>query len=262
MEYCTIPLKTCTKCNRLLPATLMFFHKQNNGLVSWCNDCIAERDRLYRQTNKEKIAERRKQYRKANRDKLRDIHRQYVKDNLEALQEYQKEYQKQWYQDNKERLAKQRKEYRKVNREKIAANVRKWQKANKGKVRLINLAHMQRRNARKRGLPNTFTSQEWIACLEYHHYCCAVCGNQLRDLFGNVEPHADHWHPLSVDGCPGTVAENMICLCSTCNQQKTNKLPAIWLTEKFGTRKANEILARVAAYFEWVISRQAPLYRL
>lgn len=106
------------------------------------------------------------------------------------------------------------------------------------------------RRARKRSLPDTFTESQWIACLEYHHYTCAVCGNQLIDLFGNV-PHADHWIPLAYNGDdnPGTVATNMICLCSACNLSKRDTMPDVWLKAQYGTRKANEILRRVKIYF-------------
>lgn len=108
------------------------------------------------------------------------------------------------------------------------------------------------RRARVRQLPANFTFEQWINCLEYFNYCCAVCGSQLRDLFGNVEPHADHWIPLANPECLGTVAENMICLCSFCNLSKGATMPHMWLKNQYGTRKANEILKRVTEYFEWI----------
>jgi 5-methylcytosine-specific restriction endonuclease McrA len=129
---------------------------------------------------------------------------------------------------------------------------REYQLANLDKHRIGE----QRRRARKRELPDTFTYEQWIACLEYHNYCCAVCGNQLRDLFGNIEPHADHWIPLIKPECPGTTPDNMICLCNKCNSSKSAAMPDVWLRRRFNTRKANEILKRVADYFEWASKRE------
>jgi 5-methylcytosine-specific restriction endonuclease McrA len=96
-------------------------------------------------------------------------------------------------------------------------------------------------------LPATFTLEQWRACLEYWNGCCAVCGKQLRDLFGNVEPHADHWLPLSKGG--GSEAKNMICLCSECNMNKHDAMPNEWLTQKFGQRRAKAISENVKKYF-------------
>jgi hypothetical protein len=62
----------------------------------------------------------------------------------------------------------------------------------------------------------------------------------------------DHWIPLSSPGCPGTVATNMVPLChgiGGCNNSKCDRDPQGWLLEKFGERKALEILERIPAYF-------------
>lgn len=172
--------------------------------------------------------------------------------------------QRQYYQDRKEERSEKAREERRQNpeiererkhryyqrhREKVIARARAWQAENPEKKR----EYRHRREARKRALPVNWTDQHWLICLGYWNYCCAVCGNQLRDLFGQVAPNADHWIPLNrPDACPGTVPENMICLCPSCNFSKHDHLPANWLTTIYSKKKAAEILNRVSVYFEYM----------
>ena len=226
--------KTCTKCGEILPATAEYFHQQKKGkygLRPQCKTCILEYNRQYQEENSEKIAEYHCQYRKTNREKIAESIRQYRKTNREKVVEQQQKYQK-------------------TNREKIAEYKRRYRKANPEKRRIA----LSRYRARKRNLPDIFTSEQWLQCLEYFNYCCPVCDSQLRDLFGNVKPHADHWIPLDYDGDdnPGTVATNMICLCNACNLSKSATMPDVWLKQKFGTRKAAQISVRIQAYFETI----------
>lgn len=230
-------MKTCSKCGLSLPATLEHFHRNKDGkdgLRSACKACTAKYDRevkpVYRQTNREKIAQRHHEYHTNNRERLNQRRRERREKNHEEEKQSQREY------------------YKK-NHEKAKKAQREWHKANPEYRRISE----SRRRARKHSLPDTFTSQEWQACLEYFHYTCPVCGSQLRDLFGNVEPHADHWIPLASEHCTGTVAANMICLCSDCNLSKNDKLPEQWLAEKYSARKVEIILARVHRYFNSLI---------
>ena len=64
----------------------------------------------------------------------------------------------------------------------------------------------------------------------------------------------DHWIPASDPSPdnPGTVPTNIIPLChgiDSCNQSKSNKSAATWLTERYGPRKAAVILTRIEGYF-------------
>jgi 5-methylcytosine-specific restriction endonuclease McrA len=216
-----------------LPATPEYFYGNKaspDGLYSVCKTCRDDISRKWYEANREQKAELSRQWYQRNVEKAREQNRRYN----EA---------------NKSRRAARAKLYYRTNKQQINEQNRKWRQNNPTKAQMI----VERYRARKQSLPDTFTAEQWIACLEYHHYCCAVCGNQLRDLFGSIVPHADHWIPLSLDECPGTVAENMVCLCSDCNLSKNAKMPDIWLRSRVSTRKANEILARIAAYFEWVI---------
>ena len=261
----TTPMKTCAnpECGKTFPATAEYFARRKDskdGLASWCKECAAAYHRQYQEANREKIAEYKRQYQEANREKIAEYHRQYREDNPEKVAERKRRYYevnrekeiertRRWSEAHREEKAENNRRYREDHRETIAERKRRWGEANPEKRRIAN----SRYRARKRGLPDTFTDEQWIQCLEYFNYCCPVCDNQLRGLWGDIEPHGDHWIPMSYEGDdnPGTVASNMICLCNHCNQSKFNKMPDVWLKEKFGRRKAKPIMARIEAYFEW-----------
>lgn len=292
----TTPMKICTKCGEIFPATADFFHKKKTGhygLEARCKVCRAEIDRQYYQANhekvlerqhqwnaanREKIAENNRQWREANREKDLERQREYYRANRENLLEQKRqyyqitrdraleknrryyrshlkkliEYARQYHQANRKKILERNYQYRQTNRERLNESSRLWSQANPEKRRI----NANRRRARKKQLPDTFTHEQWQECLEYWNGCCTVCGNQLRNLFGDVVPHADHWIPLAIPDCPGTSADNMICLCSSCNSSKNSSNPVEWLERKYGKRKAKQILERVEKYFEWVRNQQ------
>ena len=112
-----------------------------------------------------------------------------------------------------------------------------------------------KRRAKKRSLPKSFTADQWRNALNYFNGCCAVCGRPLNDLFGTHRAARDHWIPVSYDGDdnPGTVATNMLPLCQGvdgCNNKKRDKMPGVWLREQYPEREAIEIETRINEYFE------------
>lgn len=255
-----IPLKRCSAGDNCLhpmgcwqPATLEYFHrhkKTKDGLRDICKACRIQKSKQYYEVNRNVMLEKQRIYRQDNVEYFREYDRNRRKD-PDFVQRKAK-YDYHYYRRTKpQKLAYDRK-YNIANRERINKRNLEWIRKNPEKF----LATQHRRMARKLSLPDTLTSEQWRACLEYHHYCCAVCGAQLRDLFGDIEPHADHWIPLASPDCPGTTAGNMLCLCSDCNLSKGKKLPTEWLVWKFGKRKAKEILARIQAYFVWVIQQE------
>jgi len=157
---------------------------------------------------------------------------------------------------NRERLIQKSKEWNAAHPERLREFVRKSQQRHPETGRVA----LQRRFARKRGLPHDFTVADWRRALNYFHGCCAVCGRPLRDLFGTHKAAQDHWIPLSAPDCPGTVATNIVPLChgiGGCNNRKNATMPDEWLQQQYGKRKAAAIAKRVAEYFEWVENRQA-----
>lgn len=233
---------------------------------------ISEQNREYREKNKDRIAASQKRYYEENRELHNERTRQYYQKNRARIYAKNREYKernKEWYREydreyrikNKERIYEQKKQWVKKNRDGINASHRAFYRLNRAKIAQWQREYAKaypekkvireaRRRARKRQLPSTFTAQDWQFCIEYFNYTCAVCGCQLRDMFGNIEPHADHWIPLANPDCPGTVPRNMVCLCNSCNLSKGAKLPEKWLTEGYGAKKAKQILQRIQNYFE------------
>lgn len=242
--------KTCTKCGQAFPATTEYFARSSSkkdGLQCWCKACKA----AHFQKNKERILQKQREYYLENHDEILEKQREYNRVNKEARSKARRAY----YEANKETMNENSRIYTIKNREKTAKYQREYRIEYAKKNPDFNRVKLSRRRARIRKLPHTFTAQQWLACLEYFNYCCAVCGNQLRDLFNTIEPHADHWIPINSEQCPGTTPDNMICLCSDCNHRKHAKDPDVWLKEQYGTRKANIILQRIQAYFTWAIEQ-------
>lgn len=268
--------KICSKCNKPYPATAEYFHAHKHakdGLYSWCKICCRE----HRQANKDKIARYNREYKKANKSEIDEYNRTYYQANQDRERERGREYYqenpnkiREYYRKNKDKFA----EYYQINRDKRLREMREYNSANRGKLseksrkyRLVNKAvitekdreyrlanpdkgriYRLRRRARKQSLPDIFTLDQWITCLEYFGYACVVCSVSFDD----IQSHADHWIPLASDECTGTIATNMVCLCSSCNHSKQATMPDVWLIERYGVDRANEILARVNDYFEIV----------
>lgn len=237
----TTSLKRCSRGDKcvhpagcLQPATEEAFglHKTRGKLRSECKACRKEDKRRYLAEHAEEHREYNRRHYMNNRDRYRERSRQRRLENCDEIRE-------------------RKRRYRAENTQKRHAYDREWRTKNRGK----RVVSEQRRRARKYELPDTFTIADWHTALDYFNGCCAVCGRQLYDLFGTLAANADHWIPMSSPKCPGTVAINIIPLCggdNGCNQSKSDKEPNLWLVERFGKRRAREILKRIEAYFEWV----------
>lgn len=172
--------KTCTKCGKTKPLTE--FHKRMNrkcGVQSRCKVCKKACNAKYRSENPEKEKARQAKYYAENREKRRAY-------------------------DAKRRIE---------HPEKRRAARAKWVKANPDKVRAKN----QRRRAKKRNAPGTFTAEDWKAKLAYYGYKCRYCGiHKSETKEGWLE--ADHAIPLSQGG--SNFISNIVPACRSCNASK------------------------------------------
>lgn len=281
-------LKRCSgKCKQWKPATMDYFSFDKSTIDKLnyvCRKCnqkkmanywqdnreeLLENQRRRYKENKEEILFKQKLYYEDNKDWLLEQQNQYYHNNKEWILEHQKQYNakhrerinrknKIYYRKHRKRIIQKTTEYAKNNRERTAANRRRRYRENLAENRKRSRIYAQNRRARVLELPNTFTVDEWERCLVYFENQCVVCGASA-DLF--IQLDADHWIPISDDDCPGTVATNIVPLCSSkqtiegqlgCNQSKTYKDPEEWLIERFGKRKAKAILKRIHEYFDWV----------
>lgn len=232
----TVLLKRCAVCQRDLLLTEFDRSKAYaDGLSKQCKDCRRAYMREYRAKNHEKMLAYDRAYRAENADYLREYERQYrIKNHAKKRQQERSR-----YAQNVEREREARREY--YARHTEGAKVRK-----------------QRRRARNRQLPHTFTAQEWRRCLEYWHGCCAICGRPVG-LWHSIAQ--EHWIPLADPrpDNPGKVATNILPMCHStkdgtdgCNNTKWARDPMAWLIDRLGKRKAFAKYKEIEAYFAWV----------
>jgi hypothetical protein len=142
-----------------------------------CVVCEAERARNWRTDNPEKESERKRRHYSFNSDLYKE--RSLI-----------------WQRNNPE---------------KVAEWSRKWQQNNPERV----LLNSHRYLARKRGLPDTLTTEQYEDALAYFGNGCALTGTTV-----NLEK--EHAIPLSI-GHGGTTFENCYPMANGLNQSKGNK---------------------------------------
>jgi hypothetical protein len=88
------------------------------------------------------------------------------------------------------------------------------------------------------------TPERWEHCLNYWHHRCAACGSQ------DIPLHMDHFVPKASTVFPGTIATNIIPLCASCNTDKLNKDPYLWLIKRLGKAGADRKMREILDYFD------------
>lgn len=251
--------KRCTTCKQIMPATSEWFKVQKkspDGLGTICKACAAAYSRQYHRDNLDKrhIYNKRRYW--SNRDEERAKSRKWYQQNKqrhraaakawhEANRDHVRAMERKRYLAKREQYVEKTRRWRVENQDRYRAYNRKWAEENPEKVNAIMKAKDTRRRARIRSLPYTFTTNQWELCLSYWGNKCAVCES-------NEVIHADHWIPLINPKSPGTIAENMICLCGKCNRTKQARDAKVWLIDKLGEQAAMQKLAEIEAYFEYV----------
>lgn len=218
------PLRRCTKCGKTLPCTLEFFYKSKTskaGLCTQCKDCAKATADKYYWEHKEQDREKR---------------------NARGRENYQK---------NKREIAVAHRQYWQENREHLNA----WQRNHYDEHPELFSVNYQRRQARLKNLPSTFTNEDWVKCLNYWYGCCAYCGNQ-RKLW-QTKLAKDHFVPAIKSG--GFTPDNILPACNGidgCNQSKREQDAYEWMVTKFGTKHANARMRLIQAYFESVVPKK------
>lgn len=270
--------KRCSKCGAEFPATIEYFKKSNrnkSGIASVCKGCHRNSNLLYMQSRRQDPEYRKAESKKiATRSKTRysqdTEYRETVKARVKKLQsnegyrESKSEYDKTRYAEivaDSERAN----DLKQQQRLRLSNPQVREQKNKRSKI-LRQLPHYKeirrlegsRRRARKHFLPNDMTVQQWEKCLSYWGCKCCVCGRP-RGLWHTLA--MDHWIPLTDNALdnPGTTVCNIVPLChgiDGCNNSKNNREAGEWLANRFGKRKAKQILKRINDYFEWIRTQQ------
>jgi len=128
-----------------------------------------------------------------NKDKARRYKQDYIKNNPERRKESIKKY------DKSEKA-------RKIRRE--------WISKNRQRMREPKVIQTQKQRAKRMGLEEHFTREEWQALKKKYDHKCLCCGKQEPEIVLTV----DHIFPLALGGI--NTIENIQPLCGTCNRKK------------------------------------------
>jgi 5-methylcytosine-specific restriction endonuclease McrA len=231
----TTPLKRCTKCGELRPATPEYFRRMSSrpdGLRPNCKICEMGHSRLppsaisqpgyKRCTRCGRELPSTPEYFKVNRQKASGI--------TQPCRQCSTAGSVAWKRRNPERHSQ---------------NSITWKRNHPAYFRIATI----RRRTQKRSLPTHFNPSDWDRCLDYWHSRCAYCGNP-PGLFHALRLTADHFIPITSPDCLGTIPTNIVPACQSCNSSKNDHDPTEWLTEKLGPRKAKRKLAEIRAYFD------------
>lgn len=194
--------KKCSCCGRELTESSFgsYYSKQNGKsyLNSRCKECNRTAATEWANENRDKYLARLKEYRTTHKD---ERHADWVK-RLADKEKHSRDLQKkrEHYQRNKNEIMEYQKQYKQDHPEYEA------------KCR-------QKRRAEKKGLPHTFTEEEWIAAKNEFGQSCAYCG--IKTALAQ-----DHFIPLSKGG--GYTRDNIVPACRKCNSSKNDSMFSDW----------------------------------
>lgn len=267
-------MKQCSRCKQEFPATREYFvarSSSKDGLDSWCKECkrknakqkydenpehgreIARRwrekhperskqiQRDWRKNNPEGMKAAKKRHRVKNRDRIREQdkerHRKIMQDPVKHAKK--RESDRRYREKNIEKDRQHSRDYRKNNPGIVKASIQRWYQENPERAVLLK----QRRFARKLGLPDTLTIEEWNYTLAYWNRSCVYCGETSEEIT------LDHYIPLNHEHCPGTVAENCLPACRSCNSSKNDGDVIYWMNWRFGEEHTKVVIEAIEAYF-------------
>jgi hypothetical protein len=162
------------------------------------------------QRRKEKIIAQKKAAYAKNREAERDKARKRYRLNREARLAQKKDY----HAKNKKQQNEKSKQYYAGHKAESRAYKVEWRKANPHKVR----ASAARRRKFVKGVPNSYTGEQFEKLLERYKHRCHWCGKKIVG-----SPHADHLIPLAKGG--SNEISNIVPSCARCNLQKQAKMP-------------------------------------
>lgn len=238
--------KTCNKCKKEYPSTAEYFYERSNrpSLEAVCKPCKNNTNKgrkkeynkkYYRDNkkdinsknnkrwheNKERYSISAKKYREKHKEELKEYNKKYQEENKEGISKQKKKY----YHANREPKLKYRKKYYGLNKDKLINYARRYYSENKEgiskkskvyriKNRELRRVLEQRREAKKKSLPNAFSLSDWRIAKKYFNHRCAYCGEF-------AELQQEHFIPLSKGG--EYTVNNIIPACQRCNGSKHNK---------------------------------------
>lgn len=256
-----VECKECSSCKKILPVDIEHFAPRKltrDGFNGRCRICCSIHNKQYCEQNKEKVAKSRKKYsaehkeeskkyRKEHREESKKYKKQYYIDNKDKISNGRKIYYlsnrakiiskaKQWYEVNKEHKAIYDEQYNEKNKDRISKRKSNYKKNNRIKFTISN----QRREARKKQLPETLTIEQWEKVKQYFNNKCAYCGRELPLAQEHVVPVAkggEYTH------------DNIICACQSCNSSKNDRDFLKWYRKyRYYSKKREKLILKYLNY--------------
>jgi len=219
--------KVCKKCGKELTLDKFGkYSKAKDGLNSKCKDCKNVEGALYRKNHPDRIKASQDKFKKNNPEKIREGHALYRKKYPKKNKACQKAYREKsraklktssvkYHLDHKDIETENNRIYRENNREVLQKRSAKFYKDNPNKMK----TYVQKRNAKKRLLPSSFTFKQWEEVKLYFGQKCCYCGKELP---------LTQEHFIAINKGGGYIKENMIPACGHCNSSKSDKLFEEW----------------------------------
>lgn len=240
---------TCTNCAK--PEVAEYYRLQAQGLrcCNICKEVRALADFALIRKGQERRCTICRDCSDAKNKAYRDANAARLKARQDARKQERHENYKRWYADpeNRRKLRAHSTQWKKRNPDKEREWRRKWSRANPDKVRVQ--AALSR--ARRANLPATLTIEDWGRAVAHWQGRCAYCDKQ-EGLLKRTRLTSEHFVPLSLPDSPGSTPDNIIPVCHSCNERRRRQDVRKWLTKTFGTAHADRMLAKIAAYFDWV----------
>ena len=214
-----IKTKKCTKCGQVKEETSLNFKPSKSlksGYRNECKICEAKYMKEYRKKNRDAIKKQKDIYNKNNEDDLKEKAKQHRELNKERMAEYDKQY----YEKNRELRLEQQAEWRYENKEYI----KEYKKENAQSIKVCG----QKRRARKRRLPHTLTTKEWIETLQEFNNSCGYCGILEEEHIKETNQALQQEHIIPISKYGGYVKENIIPACRSCNSSKVDNDMVEW----------------------------------
>lgn len=207
-------MKTCGKCNEMLPFVMFGVDKQkSDGLSSSCKSCQSNS----RAANREKTKTYAAKYREENKEKVKAGIAKWREENPEKRRAADAA----WREANKDRKRVTNMAWRAANPDKAKAICAAWRESNPKKK----LIHNQNRRSIKKAVGGKLSTGLAHKLYALQKGKCACCGQPLGDDF-----HLDHIMPLALGGT--NTDDNVQLLRKLCNLQKHAKHPVDFMQQR------------------------------
>ena len=231
-------MKKCYVCERELPIEM--FHKKSSSKDGYCNickECKSDRDKEYRDKNKDILKEKSKQKRLENQDAIKAKKRQYYQKHKDEISLKAAEYRqthkeqkaaadKRYAQDNKEKIQQYQKEYRETHKLSNAEYQKQYRTKNKDRLDEYKKAPHTRyknyqRNAKQKNRNFDLSEDDFT---EITKQSCIYCGEYSDTYNGELFNGIDR-----IDSNLGYSMDNCVPCCATCNRMKMDMNVNDWI---------------------------------